>query len=71
MRITVDIDAKSLRAVQKLTGKSKKSPAVHEAVERCLREARKKDLIRRVMEGRTDYSATNEELERRSSYDHD
>ena len=69
MRITVDIDDKKLKMVQKLTGLGKKSPAVQRAVDLYLRETEKKKLIDTVMERGCDYSLTNDELERRSSYD--
>jgi len=71
MRITVDIDEKVLRAVCDATGTPKKSPAVGHALKAYLKQRKKKALIQRVMEGRTDYRTTNEELEERSSYDVD
>jgi Arc/MetJ family transcription regulator len=71
MRITVDIDENTLIEVRRETGISKKSPAVGRALELFLREARKRRLIRRALEGKTDYSLTNDELEKRSAYDAD
>jgi Arc/MetJ family transcription regulator len=71
MRITVDIDDKVLKDLQHATGESKKSPAVCAAVLAFLRDERKKRVIRKVMEGKTDYGLTNEQLEARSSYDPD
>jgi len=69
MRITVTIDNNALKDIQRLTGVSKKSPAVSKAIMDYLREVRKHDLIHRVMEGRTDYAATNDELEASARYD--
>jgi hypothetical protein len=69
MRITVDIDASTLREIQRLTGIGKKSPAVSRVVDDYLREARKRRLIRKVMEGGVDYGATNEDLESGAAYD--
>jgi Arc/MetJ family transcription regulator len=71
MRITVEIDEDILRSVQSVTGLHKKSPAVNRALTDYLQEAKKKALIQRVLEGRTDYGTTNEELERQSGYDAD
>ena len=69
MRITVEIDDKTIAKVQKLTGIKKKSPAISKALtEYCLVE-RKHKLIAKVMEGKTDYSTSNEELEKQSKYD--
>lgn len=71
MRITVDVDENTLKEIHRETGVSKKSPAISRALELFLREARKRRLIRMALEGKTDYSLTNEELERRSVYDTD
>jgi len=69
MRITVDIDAKDLAAVQTATGIRKKSPALKRVVQDYLRALRKRAIIAQVREGKTDYATTNEELERRARYD--
>ncbi len=69
MRITIDIDEITLHEIQNLTGITKKSPAINKALDDYLRRVRKIKLIEKVMNGQTDYSATNEELEARSSYD--
>jgi Arc/MetJ family transcription regulator len=71
MRMTVDIDEKLLSEIQHETGMKRKSPAVRKALETYLREAHKRSLIQRVMEGRTDYGRTNEELEVLAKYDSD
>lgn len=69
MRITIEIDDKTMRSIQHVTGVDKKSPAVAKALRDYLREAEKRRLIGRVMEGKTDYSTTNEELESMTRYD--
>lgn len=69
MRITIEIDENSLREVQKATGESKKSPAVQKAVEAFLREQRKREILERVLSGKTNYQRSNEELEAMAEYD--
>lgn len=69
MRIAVDIKPEVLRAVQEATGITKKSPAIRRALDLYLREVRKRRFIVRVLKGKTDYIATNEELEARSAHD--
>ena len=64
MRITVDIDDDTLSEVMKETGLKKKSTAISKAVSEYCQESRKKRFISRVMEGESDYSATNVELEK-------
>ena len=69
MRITVDIDDKTMHSIQQATGVAKKSPAVSKALRDYLRGAQKRRLIGKVMEGKTDYSTTNEDLESANVYD--
>jgi Arc/MetJ family transcription regulator len=71
MRITVDIDETSLARIQKATGIRKRSPAVRRAVDDYVRELERKRFLRKVMEGRSDYGLTNDELEARGRYDAD
>jgi len=71
MRITVEVDDKTLKEVHRETGLAKKSPAVNRALELFLREARKRRLIERALGGKTDFRLTNEDLEKRSAYDAD
>ena len=71
MRITIDIDAKQLATIQKATGTRKKSPAIRRALEQFLLEIEKKEFLRKVLAGETDYSMTNEELEARGAHDSD
>jgi len=63
MRITIDIDENTLEAVQRLTGESKKSPAVSKAVEEFVRRRMAKDFGNLLMEGSFDYPTTPEEIE--------
>ena len=69
MRITIEIDAKSMRRLQKLTGKSKKSPAVSEALGAYLAHEERRALIGRALAGKTDFPMSNEQLEARDVYD--
>ena len=63
MRITVDIDEAKLAAIQKATGIRKKSTAVRKAIDSYIDELQKQRFLMKVLEGRSDYSLTNEELE--------
>jgi hypothetical protein len=69
MRITVDIDASTLRQIQTITGQKKKSPAISQALSEFLRQRDKRRLIERALSGQTDYPMTNEELEARDVYE--
>ena len=69
MRITVDIDAKELKQIQKLTGIKKMSPAVSKALEEFVRQQARRDFIARALSGATDFALTNEELEKRDVYE--
>ena len=71
MRITIDIDEKQLAGIQKETGIRKKSPAVRHALECYIRDMKKKRFLRKVMEGRSDYSLTNDQVEALGTYDID
>lgn len=63
MRITVEIDAKKLAEIQRITGLRMKSPAISRALDLFLRETRKRKLLDRVREGKTDYPLSNQALE--------
>ncbi len=69
MRITLDIDDRSLTRIQRHTGIRKKSPAVARALDLYLREIRKKKLLQKIMEGESSFGFINDELEQRSVYD--
>lgn len=71
MRITVDIDENDLALVQRATGIRKQSPAVRKAIANYVRDLEKKRLLQRVMEGKSDYAMSNEELESRDTHDAD
>ena len=71
MRITVDIDEKKLELIQLATGEKNKSPAIRRALDEFVAERERKLFLRKVIDGRTDYSRSNEELEARASYDAD
>ena len=71
MRITIDIDEKHIARIQKETGMRKKSPAVRRALECYVRELDRKRFLQKVMEGRCDYSLTNEQVEALGIYDTD
>lgn len=69
MRITVDIDAGHLAQIRKATGLRKHSPAVRRVVEDYLQYLDRKRFLQRVMEGKSEYLLTNDELEARGNYD--
>ena len=71
MRITVDLDATDLASVQRATGIRKRSPAVRQAIADYVRDLEKKRFLQRVMEGKSDYTLSNEELESRDTHDAD
>ena len=69
MRITIEIDEQQLAAIQQITGLTKKSPAVRRVIEDHLAGQARKRFLERVLEGKTDYSLTNDELEGLGVYD--
>ena len=69
MRITVDIDAQQLASLQKETGSRKKSKAVQCAVGSYLDGLARRRLLRKVLDGGTDYTLTNPEVEALGTYD--
>ncbi len=66
MRITVDIDEALLEDLARITGQSKRSPAVALAVEEFVKRSRAREFGRALREGSFDYGATNEEIERQN-----
>lgn len=64
MRITVDIDEAVLEDLVRLTGQTKRSPAVALAVEEFVKRRKAREFGRGLREGVFDYGATNEEVER-------
>ena len=65
MRMTVELDEKTLAELAKVTGIKKNSPAVAFAVRDFLNRKKAKDFGRMLREGAFDYPATNEEVEKR------
>ena len=63
MRITVDIDEAMLEDLARITGESKKSPAVARAVTEFVNRMKAKEFGMLLREGAFDYPATNEEIE--------
>lgn len=63
MRITVDIEKDILEDLIRITGDSKKSPAVVKAVADFVRRHKAREFGRMLREGSFDYPATNEEVE--------
>jgi Arc/MetJ family transcription regulator len=69
MRLTIEVDDSDLRAIQRITGEKKKSPAVSRALAEFLRQQKKQKLIEMALSGQTDYPLTNDELEARDIYE--
>lgn len=65
MRITVEIDEATLRAIKKRTKIDKNSPAISFVVSDWIRQKKRRAFLDKVLAGQTDYGMTNEELERR------
>lgn len=65
MRMTVDLDEKTLEELLKVTGLKKNSPAVAFAVRDFLNRKKARDFGRMLREGAFDYPATNEQVEER------
>ena len=64
MRMTVDLDEKTLHELLKVTGLKKNSPAVAFAVRDFLNRKKARDFGRMLREGEFNYPATNEEVEK-------
>ena len=65
MRMTVDLDEKTLQELLKVTGLKKNSPAVAFAVRDFLNRKKARDFAHMLREGAFDYPATNEQVEER------
>jgi Arc/MetJ family transcription regulator len=65
MRMTVDLDKDILDELLKVTGHRKNSPAVAFAVRDFVNRKKAKDFGRMLREGKFDYPATNDEIEKR------
>lgn len=64
MRITVDIPEEILDELSRMTGESKKSPAVSKAVTEFIKRAKAKEFGKLLREGAFDFPMTNDELEK-------
>lgn len=64
MRITVEVDEKTLKQIKKYTKIAKHSPAIGHALEDWLAQQRRNALIGQMMKNPPGYSMTNDELER-------
>ncbi len=64
MRITVDIEADVLEDAMRLTGESKKGPAIVKAAQGFIRREMAREFGRKLTEGEFgDYPMTNDEIE--------
>jgi hypothetical protein len=63
MRITVDISEDTLKDLARITGESKKSPAVAKAVAEFVNRKKAHEFGTLLREGAFDYDLTNDELE--------
>ena len=64
MRVSVDIDEDMLQHAMKMTGETKKGPAIAKAATLFIRRELASDFGRRAMEGEfADYPMTNDEIE--------
>ena len=61
----MDLDGNILKELLKITGHKKNSPAVAFAVRDFVNRRKARDFGRMLREGRFDYPATNDEVERR------
>jgi Arc/MetJ family transcription regulator len=64
MRITVDIDEGVLDELVKLTGETKKSPAVSKAVVEFVRRKKAREFGKMLREGAFDFTVTNDDVEK-------
>lgn len=69
MRVTIEIPAKDLQEIQKLTAQKKKSPAICLALSEFMRLRQKRQFLERVLAGQTDYALTNDQLEAGDLYE--
>ena len=67
MRITIDIDEKTMGDVLKITGESKKSPAVSKAVTEFVKRYHARTFGRLMREGHFHFPYTNDEIEKMDS----
>ncbi|MFT3991280.1 MAG: type II toxin-antitoxin system VapB family antitoxin [Luteolibacter sp.] len=64
MKLTIDIDEDVLENAMRMTGETKKGPAVVKAAKEFIKRQLSREFATRVMEGEFgDYPLTNDELE--------
>lgn len=63
MRITVEIKDSKIEAIQKWTKERKKSPALALALDEFIEQRQRQEFLAKVMAGKSDYRASNDELE--------
>ena len=63
MRVTLEIEESTLSEILEATSEKKKSPALAKALNEFLRTRKRQAFLRKVMNGETDYKASNEEIE--------
>lgn len=69
MRMTIEIEDTKLDEILSATGMRKKSPAVAVALDEFLENRRRLAFLDKVMAGKTDYQASNDEVETLSKLD--
>jgi len=62
MRVTVDIEEKTLDRVLAITGEKSKSPALAKAIEEFVNRATAREFGARIREGAFDYELNDEQL---------
>jgi len=63
MRVTLQIDDEKMDAILNATQQNKKSPALAQALDEFLQNREKEAFIVEVLSGKTDYQASNDEIE--------
>lgn len=63
MRITIDISDEKLEKVLRLTGISRKSPAISRALDDYLDMVARQEFAALILEKKVRYDATNDEIE--------
>ncbi len=64
MRVSVDLDLKTLKEIFLITGEKKKSPAIAKALQELLRLRRLQDFSDRILTGHYNYPLTNKQIEK-------
>jgi hypothetical protein len=67
MRITVEIDENKMKSILKWTRENKKSPAISLALDEFLELKHRQTFLSKVLSGKTDYAAGNDEIEAMSN----